>query len=470
MAGCRFLARAVLLLIAMTGIAPGQQAEKKQIGENEKLRFEQDKVAAHMRELEDRMIRLAELLRDAEPDDSARLLLSVENAREQLILEQMQAISDMLAGIDLSRATDEQKQVLEKLNRLKELLLNADLDLRIRLEQIKKIDEARQRLAELVAQEEDQKTATRSADQKGQPTDPLVKNEQRNQRAGEDIQQQVNRIAGAGKAAGSIGGACQSMGKAANSLGQSQCSAASENQQAAIDQLKEADKQLEELKQQLQQQVESAARQRVTELLVEMIERQTDVKESTEQAAVRVAQQDSQVTAILEGLATIEGQIMGAADECIEVCELSEFSFVLPEALRDIRIAMNGVRSELEQAHADDRLVGLENQIVRDLTELLDAMKQADKPGSPKLANAKLGCCSDRNKLLAEVKMLYWMQTTLNRKTKEVRARELAQELVGEQLKQESLEMKRQQDKIHQVTDRLRELTNPGFVNGDSFP
>ena len=37
----------------------------------EKIKFEQDKAHAHMRELEGRMFRVAELLRPTQPDDSA---------------------------------------------------------------------------------------------------------------------------------------------------------------------------------------------------------------------------------------------------------------------------------------------------------------------------------------------------------------------------------------------------------------
>jgi DNA repair exonuclease SbcCD ATPase subunit len=422
-----------------------------------------------MRELEDRMIKLAGLLRDAQPDDAARLLLGVENAREQLILEQMQSITALLADIDLSQATNEQKQVLEKLQRLKDLLLHANVDLKIKLEQLQQVAEARQRIADLVAQEKAQVAATAAAEKNRQATGPLAKNEQRNQRVGQDLQRQVSRIAGSNQAAESIGQACTSMGNAAQALGQAQCQAACQAQQSAIEQLERADQQLEQLQQQLRQQAEATARQRITELLNEMIERQTQVKEATEQAVPRVGQRDAQIAELLPQLAGVQSQIMASADECIQVCDTIEFSFVLPDALRDVRGRMEEVRSELEQARADDRLVQAQDQIISDLTELLGAMQKAGKPGSPKLANSKGSGCSDRNELLAEVKLLYWMQKTVNRKTREIRNQELARELVGDELRQKAWDMKQQQDTIHKVTERLRELTDPGYVNGDAF-
>ena len=63
----------------------------------EKIKFEQDKAHAHMRELEGRMFRVAELLRPTQPDDSARLLMGVTRSREQLIVEEMREASELIA-------------------------------------------------------------------------------------------------------------------------------------------------------------------------------------------------------------------------------------------------------------------------------------------------------------------------------------------------------------------------------------
>ena len=56
----------------------------------------------------------------------------------------------MLDQVDISKASQEQKKVLAKLTKLKELLLNADLELRIKLEQLKRIKKVREQLAELI--------------------------------------------------------------------------------------------------------------------------------------------------------------------------------------------------------------------------------------------------------------------------------------------------------------------------------
>lgn len=457
----------VVTFLMLAGVL--RAADKTDITDGDKLKFDQDKVAANMRELEDRMLKLADLLRDAKPDDSARLLLGVENAREALILEQMQSVSDLFESVDLSQATDEQKEILEKLDHLKNLLLNADLDLRIKLEQLKKLEAARKKLSELIAKEQQQKSATENAEQKALNTDPLAANEQRNQKACENLQQQVNKIAGSGKASESIGNGSQSMSKAAKSLGKGECKSASDSQQEAIDKLQQADQELAELKEKLQEQAEESARKRVMELLSEMVERQTIVKDATIAALPRVAERDREISGLLTRLAGVEDEIVTSADECIEICELTEFSFVLPAALRDVRERMIDVRTTLEQAEANPPLVEQEERIIADLKDLVDAMKTAGKPGSPKISNAKCGRCNNRNKLIAEVKMLLFMQKTVSRKTEKIHKAELDGSIVGKALDQEAAKMKVQQDKIHEVTMRLREIANPEFVNGDSL-
>jgi hypothetical protein len=431
------------------------------------LKFDQEKATANMRELEDRMIKLGELLRDAEPEDSARLLLGVQKAREKLILEQMREATAMIESLDLSQASEEQKAIIVKLQQLKELLLNADLDLQLKLEQLKKIQQARRQLAELKAREQKQKEQTDQANKDGKESKPLQPGEQRNQKAGETLKEKVGNINGAAKASESVGGACQSMGNASKCLGSGNCNGASQSQQKAVDKLAEADKELEKLEKQIKEKAEAAARQRVMELLAEMIERQTKVQLATTEAVPHVAAKNPGVEGRLHRLATAEDKIVALAGECIEICELTEFSFALPEAMKGVRSRMEEIRGELEQAHADDDLVALEATVVEDLTALMDAMKQASKPSNQKNSQCKGGCCGNKNKLLAEVKMLLWMQKTVSRETRRVDRLIKDGKITPEELQRRTLELHQQQEKVREITDKLRELTTPEFVKGN---
>src|SRR5687768_2584091 len=104
---------------------------KASVSEAEKLQFLQKNAQAQLQELQERMYRLAELTREAEPDDAAKLLMAVRKAREQLIIEQMKEAYDLLGQSDLADAVEEQKRIIVKLEELKKLLLAANADLQM---------------------------------------------------------------------------------------------------------------------------------------------------------------------------------------------------------------------------------------------------------------------------------------------------------------------------------------------------
>src|SRR5437868_2591958 len=143
------------------GAAPTEQTQPKApVGPSEQLQFQQQNIQAQMRELENRMFHLAELTRQAEADDSARLLMAVRRAREQLIVEQMKDVLDLIGQKDLSKASAGEQQVLVKLEELKKLLMATDADLQLQLEQLKKLQEAIKKLDEAIKEEQRQHAAT----------------------------------------------------------------------------------------------------------------------------------------------------------------------------------------------------------------------------------------------------------------------------------------------------------------------
>ena len=107
-----------------------------------------------MTELEQRMFRLAETIKELEAENSSRLMLGLKFAREELILLQMQQTKDLLKGLKLGEAVTEEKQLLAKLERLHELLLSNDLDFQLRLERLRLIREILRQL-DVAIKEED---------------------------------------------------------------------------------------------------------------------------------------------------------------------------------------------------------------------------------------------------------------------------------------------------------------------------
>lgn len=132
----------------------------------EVLSFRQEKVAAEMTELEQRMFRLSEALKALEPENSSRLMLGLKFAREELILHQMKETQQMLGKLNLDEASAEEKQLLAKLQRLHDLLLSTDLDFQMQLEKLRQIREILRRLDKAIAEEDrEQKLSKNTAEE-----------------------------------------------------------------------------------------------------------------------------------------------------------------------------------------------------------------------------------------------------------------------------------------------------------------
>ncbi len=128
------------------------------VGTADILSFRQEKVAAEMTELEERMYRLSEALKALEPENSSRLLLGLKFAREELILHQMKEAQQLLKELKLAQAVGHEKELLAKLERLAELLKSEDLDFQLQLEKLRLIREITRRL-QLAIKEEDRELA-----------------------------------------------------------------------------------------------------------------------------------------------------------------------------------------------------------------------------------------------------------------------------------------------------------------------
>ena len=129
---------------------PAAEVEAQDPAERKRrLEFQQDRARAQLAELEDRMFQLAELLRSSEPDDSARLVLGLRKAREELIHDEMEEIRRLIAEEKWTEAEERQRQVLFRLEELRDLLLSTDLDLLLKLERLRRLNAALARLGQV---------------------------------------------------------------------------------------------------------------------------------------------------------------------------------------------------------------------------------------------------------------------------------------------------------------------------------
>jgi hypothetical protein len=115
--------------------------------------FTQENAAAQMTELEERMFRLSEALRGLEPENASRLRLALKFSREELILEQMRETHKMLKDAQLNKAETEVRELLAKLEHLRDVLLAEDLDFQLKLARLRQIRESLGQLERIVKEE-----------------------------------------------------------------------------------------------------------------------------------------------------------------------------------------------------------------------------------------------------------------------------------------------------------------------------
>jgi hypothetical protein len=457
-----WIAGLAIVGLLLTGTAFAQE-KPKEVQPQEEIQFEQDKAQAHMRELEQRMFRLAELIREAQPEDAARLVLGVEKARENLIADRMAEASKLLTSLSLNQASGEQKEIIAELEELKRLLLSTDIDLQLKLEQLKKLKEARAKLEALIKKEQQQldDTLTLNKDTKKQEDfDPLADSENRNKRLGEDLEQMLKSFgASAASATGAVNGATQNMASAASSLSKREGEPASNEQKEALKKLAKADAELQDLQQNLEKELEAFVRQRVMETLAQMIVDQKQVRSTTEKLAPRVPEGRRETILAVKRLSESEEKIIQLGEEALSLCELVEFSLTFPSALQSVMDQMELVTTDLHGGRANDDVITREKQIEDDLQELLNALKQASRPSNKQSSGQCQNCGQNLNKLLAEVKMLRWMEISLNKETKS-----LEKELAGKSKSDPAVveriaPLSQKQIRIQAITQKLHDQT-----------
>jgi len=123
------------------------------VSDRDAIGFSQENAAAQMNELEERMFRLSEALRGLEPENAARLRLALKFSREEQILEQMRETYKFMKDAQLSKAETEVKELIAKLEHLRNLLLAEDLDFQLKLARLRQMRETMRQLERIVKEE-----------------------------------------------------------------------------------------------------------------------------------------------------------------------------------------------------------------------------------------------------------------------------------------------------------------------------
>ncbi|SIN68154.1 hypothetical protein SAMN05444166_0061 [Singulisphaera sp. GP187] len=130
-----------------------EQAKKTTASERDAIGFTQENVAAQMTELEERMFRLSEALRGLEPENASRLRLALKFSREEQILDQMRETHKFMKDAQLSKAETEVRELVAKLEHLRNLLLAEDLDFQLKVARLRQMRETLSQLDRIVKEE-----------------------------------------------------------------------------------------------------------------------------------------------------------------------------------------------------------------------------------------------------------------------------------------------------------------------------
>ena len=123
------------------------------VSDRDTIGFTQENAAVQMTELEERMFRLSEALRSLEPENASRLRLALKFSREEQILDQMRETHSLLKDAQISKAETEVKELIAKLEHLRNLLLAEDLDFQLKLARLRQMRETASQLARIIKEE-----------------------------------------------------------------------------------------------------------------------------------------------------------------------------------------------------------------------------------------------------------------------------------------------------------------------------
>jgi len=117
------------------------------------LGIRQQALRQRVREMEETLVRLAEALRESEPENAERLLRAARLSKETLVGNKMADIARLLDQSKLETATREQRQVIEDLARLVRVLTEETTAEERRRRRIRQLEAWRKKLEELIAEQ-----------------------------------------------------------------------------------------------------------------------------------------------------------------------------------------------------------------------------------------------------------------------------------------------------------------------------
>ncbi|HVJ79595.1 MAG TPA: hypothetical protein VNC50_00885 [Planctomycetia bacterium] len=321
------------------------------------------------------------------------------------------------------------------------------------------------------ANEEAKQLAKRREDTK---FDQIKRDEGRNRKLTEEIASNVRQLGQNGASAmEELQRAAGSQGKAESSLGQKQAQSASESQQSALQSLQQAREQLAQEREKLLEELQPEIHARVMAAVAEMIEKELAIRAATELAGPKAAAGVPAAQALLVNLSKDQAGVIGIAETTITLCEDTDFSIAMPDALRVVKEQMTVVKERLAAKDGSAGVVEVEKRIIDDLRDLLAALKQMPSNRQSKTPPSKIQDPRERekelNRLISELRMVRLMQMRVNGETVKT-DRNRPTDTLPDPVRESIGRLEKMQIKVRDTTGRISRLRERGLDDSDSRP
>lgn len=238
---------------------------------------------------------------------------------------------------------------------------------------------------------------------------------------------------------------------------------ASGQQDKAIEKLEQAQEKLEEILRQLREEEQERLLAALQLRCERMLQMQTEVYEQTVRVDRAVQENpDHKPTRVNEQrslqLSDREDKIAGEADQAIQLLREEGSAVAFPEVFTQVRDDMRIVARRLGKADVAAVTQVIEKEIISTLTEMIDALKKAQKNLQNRRNNPSAGGGSNNQKLIdhiAELKMIRAMQVRVNTRTQIYGQRYTGEQADDADIQKELLNLAERQMKIFQITNDI---------------
>lgn len=408
---------------------------------------EADDIADRQAELREQTEALIdELQQDDTPDRPTPLMHAGREARLQMrdAADQMDAAeSDLRQNLPIT-AEPKQQEAVESLQKALESLRQQQRKLQpanaeqaageqneLEREAGKLADAMGDQSPEPVPFEPDRPAGSQPESQDGQPQDQQNSGQPQNSdQPGADSQEGERQDNQQPPQAPSPGGdnvrkAQRHMKQAADRLEQAQPGDATRQQDQAIDELEQARAELEETLDQLRREQQEEMLAGLEQRFRAMLLRQQEINGQTASLDERKADWTRSDSLDLAGLAEKQTLLGGDAAEALHILSEEGSTVVFPEIVAQIRDDMNASAQRLAARQTGEITRGIQDEIVRALQELVEAIEKRQQEGPPPQQAAQPGQPGGENEtpLLpssAELKLLRSCQVRLHRSTQQL--------------------------------------------------